>query len=177
MPGLTELLADSDRTGVWTVAPERSSVTVKSRSFWGLLPVTVRFPEFRGDGQLTSASEAFGRIDINAAALTTGIGKRDEHLRSADYFDVERYPEISVVVTAATPSAGDAVDLRAKLTVAGTTKPVTLPATVSVLADGSARVSVQTRINRSEFGVDGNLVGMVGDGVTLVGDVVFTRNA
>ncbi|MGK2880894.1 MAG: YceI family protein [Mycobacterium sp.] len=175
MPGLTELLADEAFTGLWNVVPERSEIAVKSRSFWGLLPVTVRFPEVSGNGQLTPAGELLGRLDLTTASLSSGIGKRDEHLRSADYFDVERYPDISVVVTAATPGSGDTAELRAQITIAGTTRPVTLPATMTVLDDGAVRVSVRATIQRGEFGVDGNMLGMVGQATKLVGDAVFLR--
>ena len=142
---------------------------------WGLVPVKGRFSEFSGDGQITDRQTVFGRIDIKAASLDTGISMRDKHLRSADFFDVEKYPDISVVVTGAEAVGGDTVDLRANLTVKGTTEPVPLQAKVAVLDDGAVRVTTQADINRKDFGVDGNMIGMVGDATTLTADVVFRR--
>lgn len=175
MPGLSDLLANPDNAGVWTLDPDRTTIAVKTRTFWGLVPVTTRFPDVSGNGQVTSAGGVFGRIDIRTASLASGIGKRDEHLRSPDFFDVQRYPDISIVVTAASPVSGDSAELRAKLTVAGTTLPVTLPATVEALGDGAVRVSVRATIQRTDFGVNGNTAGMVGKATKLVGDAVFTR--
>ena len=93
----------------------------------------------------------FGRVDIRADSLHTGIKMRDRHLRSADFLDVEKFPDISVVVTAAEPSGDDGARLRASLTVKGTTLPIELPATVRVLGDDTIRVSAQTTVDRSAF--------------------------
>ena len=98
-------------------------------------------------------------MDIKAASLDTKLKKRDNHLRSADFFEVEKYPDISVVVTSAEGIGGDTVDLRANLTVKGTTAPVPLQAKVAVLDDGAVRVTAQADINRKDFGVNGNKSG------------------
>src|ERR1700747_3916637 len=105
MTTLETLLLDPDMSGVWNLDPNRSTVTFKIRNMWGLVNVKGRFTEFSGDGQLTGKGAVFGRLDIRAASLSTGIGRRDNHLRSADFFDVQRFPEISVVVTAVHPPA------------------------------------------------------------------------
>lgn len=104
MTTLETLLHDPDLAGVWNLVPDRSAITFKVSNLWGLLNVKGRFTEFSGDGQLTGTGAVFGRLDIRAAALDTGIGRRDKHLRSADFFDVERFAEISVVVTAVHPT-------------------------------------------------------------------------
>jgi polyisoprenoid-binding protein YceI len=170
-----ELLSNPASVGVWKVDPERSTIVFKAKSLWGLASVKGSFKEFDGDGQITDAQKVFGRIDIKAASVDTKIGKRDEHLRSADYFDAEKYPDISVVVTGAESINGDNVDLRAQLTVKSTTAPLLLQAKVVVLDDSSVRVSAQATIDRKDFGVDGNLIGMIGDKATISGDVVFRR--
>src|SRR5690348_9770032 len=112
MTSLTELLTRPDTAGVWNLIPGRSAIRFTNKTFWGLVNVKGSFSEFSGDAQVTGKGAVFGRIDIRAASLKTGIGKRDEHLRSADFLDVEKFPEISVAVTAATPSGPDRADLR-----------------------------------------------------------------
>ena len=104
MTTLETLLNDPDMAGVWNLVPDRSAITFKVKNMWGLLNVKGRFTEFSGDGQLTGKGAVFGRVDIRAASLNTGIGRRDKHLRSADFFDVERFGEISVVVTGVQPT-------------------------------------------------------------------------
>ena len=83
-------------------------------------------------------------MDIKAASLDTKLKKRDKDLRAPEFFDVDKYPDISVVVTSAEAIGGDTVDLRANLT-------------------------------RKDFGVDGNMMGMIRDAATLTADVVFRR--
>ena len=175
MAGVNEVLGDPASVGVWSAVPDQSTIAVKAKSMWGLAPVKGRFTEFSGDGQLTDTQTVFGRIDIKAASLETGIRKRDEHLHSPDFFEAEKFPDVSVVVTSAEGIQGDIIDLRAQLTIRGTTKPLPLKAKVAVLGDGAVRLSTQATVDRQEFGVDGNLMGMVGDKVTISGDVVFRR--
>ena len=69
----------------------------------------------------------------------------------------------------------DTVGLRADLTIKGTTRPLTLKAKVTPVGDGGMRLTTKATVNRQDFGVDGNLVGMIGDNATLLGDVVFRR--
>lgn len=175
MASTQELLSNPASVGVWNVDPGRSTIGFKSRSFYGLVPVKGHFSEFSGDGQITETQTVFGRIDIKAASLDTKLRKRDEHLRSADFFDVARFPDISMVVTSAEGIDGDIVDLRAQLTVKGTTAPLPLQTKVTVLDDGAVRLSAQSTIDRKDFGVDGNVMGMVVDKATISGDVVFRR--
>jgi len=175
MASTQELLNKPASVGVWKVDPGRSTIGFKAKSMWGLASVKGSFKDFDGDGQITNTQTVFGRIDIKAASVDTKIGKRDEHLRSADYFEAEKYPDISVVVTGAEAIDGDNVDLRAQLTVKSTTTPLLLQAKVVVLDDSSVRVSAQATIDRRDFGVEGNLIGMIGDKATISGDVVFRR--
>ena len=173
MASLSEFFSDPASAGTWTAVADQSAVTAKSKSFWGALPVKVRFTEFTGDGQVTAPQTAFGRLDIKVASLRTGIAKRDDHLRSADFFEAEKYPDISVVVTGANAVDTDTVDLRAQVTIKGTTKKVDLKTKVTPVGDGGMRLATQATLNRQDFGVDGNMMGMIGDNVTISGDIVF----
>jgi polyisoprenoid-binding protein YceI len=175
MTTLETLLSDPDTAGVWNLVPERSAFTFKIKNFWGLLNVKGRFTDASGDGQLTSKGAVFGRLDIKVASLSTGIRKRDEHLRSADFFDAERFPEISVVVTALQPTTGNAAELRASLTIKDITAELPLPVTISELGDGSVRISAKTELDRALFGLDWNRVGVIGKAATASADAVFVR--
>jgi polyisoprenoid-binding protein YceI len=158
---------------VWSVDPQRSTIGFKGKSLWGLSSVTGRFTEFSGDGEITEDQTVFGRIDIKVASLDTKSGTRNEHLLAAEYFDVAKFPDISVVVTGAGAIRGDTIDLRAQLTIKSTTAPIALRTKVAVLDDGAVRLSTRATINRKDFGVEGNLMGMAVDKATILGDVVF----
>jgi polyisoprenoid-binding protein YceI len=175
MASTEELLSDPASVGVWNLDPDRSTIGFRAKSMWGVAPVKGVFTEFNGDGQITAASTVFGRIDIKADSLDTKIVKRDKHLRSADFFDAAKFPDISVVVTGTEAVDGDTVELRAQLTVKGTTASLPLRATVARVEHNAVRLSAHTTIDRKDFGVDGNLLSMVGDQVTISGDVVFRR--
>jgi polyisoprenoid-binding protein YceI len=175
MTTLETLLLDPDMSGVWNLDPNRSAITFKIKNMWGLLNVKGRFTEFGGDGQLTGKGAVFGRLDIRTASLSTGIGRRDNHLRSADFFDVERFAEISVVVTAVEPANGNAADLRANFTIKGITTPLPLPVTITELDDGSIRISGETKVDRAQFDLGWNKFGVMGATATAAADAVFVR--
>jgi polyisoprenoid-binding protein YceI len=175
MASLSEFFSDPASAGTWTLDTDRSTVMVKSKSMWGLVPVKGRFTEFSGEGQLAAPQTVSGCIDIKAASLRTGIRKRDEHLHSPDFFEAEKFPDISVLISSADVVGGEDVDLHAQLTIKGTTKPLTLRTTVAPVGDGSMRLSTQATVNRQDFGVDGNMLGMIGDSATISGDLVFRR--
>lgn len=175
MASVAAVLGDPASVGVWNVVPEQSTIRMKAKTMWGLASVKGRFTEFSGSGQIDDAQSISGHLDIKADSLRTGIGRRDAHLHSDDFFGAEHYHDITVVVTGAEATRDDTVDLRAELSIKNTTRPVRLPTTVTVLDDGAVRLTTQLRINRQDFGVDGNLLGMVGDDATVSGDVVFRR--
>jgi polyisoprenoid-binding protein YceI len=148
MASLSEFFSDPSSAGTWTAVPGQSAITMKAKSFWGALPVNGRFTEFSGDGQIASPQTVFGRLDIKAASLKTGIKKRDDHMYSADFFDAEKFPDISIVVTAGEPVDTETIELKAQLTIKTTTKPVELKTTVTPVGDGGMRLRTQTRPSR-----------------------------
>ncbi len=103
MSALQALLDDPNSAWRWQLVPARSSVRFKNKTFWGLATVTGEFTDVRGAGEITANGALSGGLAIGAASLKTGIRKRDEHLRSADFFDVEKHPVIRVEVTGVEP--------------------------------------------------------------------------
>jgi polyisoprenoid-binding protein YceI len=177
MPTVTELLKNPQLVGVWTLDPDRSTITFNNKTMWGAMKVNGAFTEFSGDGQITNAGTLSGRIDIKAASLNTKLRKRDEDLRSPTFLDVEKYPDIAVVVTGAEPGPGDTLKLEADLTVKGTSAPMPMRANVTLDDDGAVRLTTRTTVNRKKWGVTGNMLGMVGDKTTLSTTLVFRRAA
>lgn len=175
MTTVETLLSDPDAAGVWNLVPDHSTVTFKIKNFWGLLNVKGQFTGVSGDGQVTAKGAVFGRLDIDAASLRTGIRKRDEHLHSADFFDVEHYPQISVVVTAVQPTTGNGAELQADFTIKGVTASLPLPAKIAVLGDGSVRITAETEVDRAQFDLDWNRLGMVGQTAKASADACFIR--
>ena len=161
--------------GNWQLVPAKSSVRFKNKTFWGLVPVTGEFTEVRGAGQIAANGTVSGGLVIGAASLKTGIRKRDDHLRSADFFDVEEHPTLRVEVTGLEPTGANTATVHATLTVRGVTQPLSLTATVDRLDDGTVQLTTQATIDRTEFGVSGNMAGMMPTTTTLLTDVVFAK--
>jgi len=158
--------------GDWQLDPVHTSVEFVARH---LMVSKVR-------GRLTNASgtihvaespaESSVEVDIDAASVETGDAKRDEHLRSPDFFDVERYPKITFRSTRLEGESPGRFLVHGDLTVHGVTRPVTLEAeyhgwTSSPLGDRRAGFSATTEVDREDFGLTWNVA--IEAGGVLVG--------
>jgi polyisoprenoid-binding protein YceI len=166
-------LSSPKSVGVWNVVPDRSSIRFENKTMWGAMKVRGEFTEFSGGGQIEDARTVSGRIEVKAASVHTGLGKRDQDLRSPAFFDVEKYPNITVDIAGGEASGGDTVRLNAALTAKGITAPVPLEAHVEVLDDAEVRLTAQTTVARKQFAVEGNMFGMVGAKTVLKVSLVF----
>lgn len=164
---LHTLLNDPAMTGAWKLDQQRSSIRFVSKTLWGLIPVNGRFTDVIGEARVGADGAVSGRLVMRADSVNTGIGMRDKHLRSADFFDTEAFPEIVVEATGA--------DLATTLSIRGTTLPVPLTTTATRQGDGTIAVSARGQIDRTRWGVSGNMAGMMPPNTTLVADAVFTR--
>jgi len=90
-----EAAASRALAGVWRLDPTRSNVEFRVGHFWGLVKVSGRFDGYHGTLDL-SADPAV-ELTIDASSVQTGNDKRDRHLRSADFFDVEEHPYVRFV--------------------------------------------------------------------------------
>jgi polyisoprenoid-binding protein YceI len=100
-------------------------------------------------------------LRIDAASIDTRHESRDEDLRGADFFDVEKFPEITFKSTAVQKVSDNAINVTGELTMHGVTRTVTLPVMFQgELKDarGNLRAgfSVDTRIDRKEYGITWN---------------------
>lgn len=172
---MTVLQAVTENPGTWTLDAARSTLRFANKTMWGLVNVKGEFTDVSGHGEIAPNGAVSGQVEARVASLRTGIGKRDEHLRTADFFDAQAHPTLRVVVTGAEPTGAATSDLRAEITVRGTTKPLPLAVTVDRLGDGAVRVTAQTTVDRTAFGVGGNPLGMLPTTTTLAADLVFTH--
>ncbi|MFD3454833.1 YceI family protein [Streptomyces sp. NPDC058691] len=158
--------------GVWTLDPKASSVELATRTMWGLVNVKGTFERVSGQGRVGPGGAISGMLTIDAASISTGHAKRDKHLRGADFFDVERYPEFTIRVVGGTPR-GTGVEFRTEFTIKGVTRSIPLTGTVDQLAGDAVTVSVETHIDRARFGMDWNQMGMIKGRTTVAVRAVF----
>jgi polyisoprenoid-binding protein YceI len=173
-PALQELLRDGKLAGSWTLDAARSEIGLKSKSMWGLVPVKGVFREVTGSGTVSAAGDAAGTITVAAASVDTKNKKRDDHLRSADFFDVANTPDITFAVEQVTPS-GEGVTVTGTLTVRGRTRPASFAARVSVPDGAQVEVDGELQVNRTDFGLNWNQLGMSSVHNTIAVHAVFTR--
>ena len=145
--------------------------------------VNGRFTDFTGTivGDPAKPAEAKVEFTLKAASIDTDQDARDKHLRSADFFDAEKYPEITFKSTKITPAAGkDTFDVTGNLTIRGVTKQVTLPVTylgslVDPYKNEKFGFEATTTLNRKDFGIVWNAALDAG-GTVLSDDVAVTVN-
>lgn len=160
--------------GTWTVDPSHSTIGFVARHLM-VSKVRGHFASF--SGTLTIASDPFNskvEATVHIASVTTGDDSRDGHLKSADFFDLEKYPNMTLVSTGIEKNGSDYL-LRTDLTINGVTKPVDFELEFNgVSADpwGGTRAgfSAEADVNRKDWGLEWN-VALEAGGV-LVGDKV-----
>ena len=167
----------------WSIDAAHSTIEFRVKHMV-IQTVSGRFRDF--EGTLVTGDDPLIVGRINVASLETMHDGRDEHLRSTDFFDVERFPEITFEAGALEfNGTGDHFMLPGKLTIKSVARPITLDGEVVgivVDADGRDRIalSLRGRIDRGEFGLTwnrlletGSLV--VGDSVDLNLDIAAVR--
>jgi polyisoprenoid-binding protein YceI len=136
-----------------------------------------KFRDFAGTVQIDRARPENSSVEftIQAASIDTNEAKRDEHLRSADFFDVANHPTITFKSTSVKPTGKDTYAVTGNFTMRGVTKQVTLPVTVLGEARdpwGNEKIGFETgtTLNRKEYGI--NWSKTLDNGGLLVGDEV-----
>lgn len=136
-----------------------------------------RFAEF--DGTITFAPDNADAssvvFSIQTKSIDTSQAQRDEHLRSADFFDVEKFPLLTFTSARVVARGADHYDVTGDLTIRDVTKSITLPVTYLGGAKdpwGADKVAFETEItiNRKDFGLNWNAA--LETGGFLVGDDV-----
>ena len=164
-PGLT--------AGTWTVDPTHAEVGFVARHLM-VAKVRGRFTEVSGTVEVgETLAETSVRAVASAASVSTNQADRDGHLRSADFFDVETYPELTFVSTSVSSDS-----MTGDLTIKGVTRSVTFDLEFDgVQADPwgntKAGFTATTAINRSDWGLTWNAA-LEGGGVLVSDKIALT---
>ena len=173
--------------GTYTIDPAHSRIGFVARHAM-VTKVRGSFNEFSGSGYFNAEdpTQSSVQLTIKAASIDTGNADRDGHLRSNDFFDMDKYPEITFVSTAVEPVDEDTYRVTGDLSIKGVTKPVTVDFEYTGSAVdpfGNQRIGLEgkTTINRKDWGVSWNAgleAGgvLVSEKVTLEFDVSAIRS-
>ncbi len=168
------VLQDGTLAGSWTLDPAGSQVRLRSKSLWGMVSIKGVFGQVGGAGVITRDGQVSGTLTAGAASLGTRNKKRDDHLRSADFFDAARYPDITFTLDRVQP-CGQGVTVTGSLTVRGQTRPLSFGATASRPGSGELRLEAEVQVNRGDFGLSWNQLGMASTDSTITIQAAFTR--
>ncbi len=172
----TATASPAGTTTTWTIDPAHSQIEFSVRHLM-ITNVKGRFAGVRGTVRLDEANPSAADVDvtIDVASIDTREPQRDAHLRSADFFDAEKFPAITFVAKGPIARSGREFTLPGELTIHGVTKSVAL----DVIEEGHGKdpwggerrgFSAITKIKRSEFGLTWNQA--LEAGGVLVGDDV-----
>lgn len=161
-------------TGTWTIDAARSTVgfTVKHMGFMkasGTMPVR--------EGKITVGEDLESssvEAELDPAGFDTGNPKRDEHVRSGDFLDVEQFPSAGYRSTSV-EARGGSFTVHGELTVHGQTRPVTLVGELSSTAGGDAAFTASATITRHDFSVSKMPTFVVGRDVAIELEIIATR--
>jgi polyisoprenoid-binding protein YceI len=136
------------------IQPEASEITFRATS--RLMNAEGHFGRFSGDVVADPARPTGARISltIEAASLDTGIGMRDNHLRSADFFDIERFPTIAFE-SVRVETAGRRATVTGSLTLHGVTREIAVPVDVQI-TETALVASGEFIVNRGEYAMNYN---------------------
>jgi len=162
----------------YAIDKNHSDVSFQIRHFAS--KVRGRFSDFSGTIQADPAKPEASSVNftIKASSIDTNNADRDNHLRSPDFFDAAKNPEITFKSSKMTPNGKDHYDVTGTLTMRGVSKEITLPVTyLGTMKDpgGNDRASFElsTKLNRKDFGINWNKT-LDSGGVMLSDDVDVT---
>lgn len=166
----------------WTIDPAHSDITFKVKHLM-ISTVKGEFKDFSATMEADAANgfeEAIIQFRAKIDSITTGNTQRDEHLKSADFFDAASYPELSFTSTAFHRLDEDKFQLEGHLSIRGTTKPVVLEGEyngvmVDFYGNTKAGFDLRGKINRHDFGLEWSAVTEAG-GIVVSDEVRLELN-
>jgi polyisoprenoid-binding protein YceI len=159
---------------IYKVDPDHSGVAFSIRHFVSNIPG--RFRDFDGSIRYDKLSPGISSVELTArvASIDTGNNDRDEHLRSADFFDAQKFPTVTFTSSEVKAVDADTLEVTGDLTLHGVTKRITIPVEVlgTVKTPNGEKAGFQAlfTVNRKDFGITWNRV--LDAGGTVLGEDV-----
>jgi polyisoprenoid-binding protein YceI len=184
---MTTLAIPQISTTTWTIDPVHSVAEFRVKHMM-ISNVKGHFSKVSGTLSLDEANLANSRVEatIDAASIETRDPQRDAHLKSPDFFDVEKFPTLSFKSTGVSRIAEGELAVEGDLTIHGVTRKATFnvegptPAAKDPWGNTRVALSATTKINRKDFGLTWNTALetggiLVGEEVAITLDVQFVK--
>jgi polyisoprenoid-binding protein YceI len=166
-------------TSTWNLDPFHSNAQFTVRHL-GISNVQGEFSKITGTVTLddTDVTKSMVSVTIDTTSVDTRVSRRDDDLKSPNFFDVAKYPTITFQSTKITKAGDGKLMVTGNLTIKDVTKEVTLDVTgpsAPITAMGGTRrgFSASTKVNRQDFHVSAD-AGMVGDDIAIQIDCEMT---
>jgi polyisoprenoid-binding protein YceI len=150
----------------WRLEPSASTAAFRVPHFWGLVTITGHFERLDGYVELDNRGPRQMTLTIDTASLRTGIGQRDKHLRSSDFFDTDNHPELRFRSTSVSDVADDQLRVDGELEVAGRHLAMTLQPTIHQTND-QLEIDVTTTVDQRQLGMTWSPLAMTKSPTTL----------
>lgn len=163
--------------GRWTLDPQASRAEFAVRHFWGAITVRGRFERLAGEGSVARDGTVTGQLVIDAASLTTNNKQRDQHLRSADFFDIQHHPQVVLTLRQASLTDDGQLAAQGTLEAAGVTEPVSFTAEVVAANPDAVTLRAELTVDRTRFGMTWSPMRMASMQATGTVTAQFTRGS
>jgi polyisoprenoid-binding protein YceI len=170
----------------WTIDNAHSVIGFKVRHMM-ISNVTGTFGDFSATATTEGADFSTANFTFRAGinSINTGVADRDGHLKSADFFDAENYPDLTFTSTSVSKINDEELEIKGDLTIRGVSKEVKLKGEFNGIAvdpygQTKAGLAIIGKIKRSEFGLIWSAVTeagsiVVGDEITLNSEIQFVK--
>jgi polyisoprenoid-binding protein YceI len=140
-------------TGTWQLDPKSTTIEIHTSALWGIAKVKGTFGAVSGNGVLGDQGGISGELVVDATSIDTKNKKRDKHLRSADFFEADKYPTFTFTASGTAPSADGTLKLEGVLCIKDQSHPVELVATSTRPSPDRLMLNAEATIDRSHWGM------------------------
>jgi len=171
---------------IWVLDPGHSELTFKVKHMM-ISNVKGEFKDFSIDVIGEDILKSKIHATVQASSINTNNEDRDNHLKAADFFDVENHKELSFTSSSIKQKDGDEYELKGELTIKGISKEVTLEMEFGGInkdpwGNEKAGLSISGKINRKDWGLNWNTAletggVLVSDEVKIYGEIQFVKQS
>jgi polyisoprenoid-binding protein YceI len=162
--------------GPWHVDPSAGKLQFRVKTLWGLVTVKGTFDTYKGTLNIDERGNASGELVVSVDSLDTKNPKRDQHLRSPDFFNKELHPTVRFVVDAFGTAPG-AQEITGDLYVGEKIARLQLPLELTPAGEGNLRLKANGVVSREDVGMLWNKAGMIRGDVVLDGELDLIRGS
>jgi polyisoprenoid-binding protein YceI len=139
--------------GSWVLDPTATTIELHTKAIWGFSKVKATFAALEGSAVVDPRGDVTGTLVVDATSVDTGTAKRDNHLRSKDFFEVDKFPTFVYTVQAARVADNDAVTFSGTLMVHGQTRPLEVRSTAKSAGPDKVVLTAEADVDRSQWGL------------------------